>query len=228
MPLGILAIIAAIPIALVLVLMVGLRWPATKAMPLAWLVCGVLGMLIWKMSPGFILASTLSGFGSAINVLIIVFGAVLILYTLRESGAMDTISYGFLNLSRDRRIQAIIIAFMFGAFIEGAAGFGTPAALAAPLLLGLGFPAMAAVCVALICNSVPVTFGAVGTPIWFGLTPLKPSVEEAIAQGTANGFTTFDGFLKNVTVWSALIHATVAIVLPLFLICFYDAFLWQE
>ena len=59
MPLGILAIIAAIPIALVLVLMVGLRWPSTKAMPLAWLVAGLLGMVIWKMSPGFILASTL-------------------------------------------------------------------------------------------------------------------------------------------------------------------------
>lgn len=233
MPLGVLAIIAAIPIVLVLVLMVGLRWPSTKAMPLAWVVTGLLGMVIWKMSPGFILASTLSGFGSAINVLVIVFGAVLILYTLRESGAMDTISYGFLHLSRDRRVQAIIIAFMFGAFIEGAAGFGTPAALAAPLLLGLGFPAMAAVCLALICNSVPVTFGAVGTPIWFGLTPIEPSIEEAIAQGTANGFTTFDGFLRNVSVWSALIHGLVAIVLPLFLVCFMTRFfgknkLWSE
>ena len=55
---------------------------------------------------------------------------------------METIQYGMQNISRDKRVQAIIIGYMFAAFIEGAAGFGTPAALAAPLLLALGFPAM--------------------------------------------------------------------------------------
>lgn len=234
MSLGILAFIALIPIAMVLVLMVGLRWPATKAMPLAWLTCGILAATVWKLPAGLVAASTLSGFGSAINVLIIVFGAIIILYTLRESGAMETISYGFLDLSPDRRVQTIIIAFIFGAFIEGAAGFGTPAAIAAPLLLGLGFPAMAAVCVCLIANSVPVTFGAVGTPIWFGLKTLRTNVEKAIAGGGADlGFTTFDGFLKNVGEWSAVIHAIIALALPLFLVCFLTRFFgknksWKE
>ncbi|MBU1172365.1 MAG: L-lactate permease [Proteobacteria bacterium] len=229
MSLSLLALIAFVPIAMVLVLMVGFRWPATKAMPLSWLVCAVIGAGFWKMPAGLIAASTLSGFGSAINVLIIVFGAILILYTLRESGAMETISYGFTTISPDRRVQTIIIAFLFGAFIEGAAGFGTPAAIAAPLLLGLGFPALAAVCVCLMFNSIPVTFGAVGTPIWFGLKNLQANVEQAAGSGVP----TFDAFLQNVGEYAALIHGVMAILLPLFAICFLTRFFgknksWRE
>jgi len=221
MSLGLLALIAFIPIAIVLVFMVGLRWPATKAMPLAWIVCAILGMVTWKMPAGLVAAATLSGFGSAINVLIIVFGAIIILYTLQESGAMETISYGFTTISPDRRVQTIIIAFLFGAFIEGSAGFGTPAAIGAPLLLGLGFPALAAVCVCLIFNSIPVTFGAVGTPVWFGLKTLKTDVETAItASGADATVASFDAFLQRVGEFSALTHAVMAIILPLFVVCF--------
>ncbi len=222
MSLSMLALIAFIPIAMVLVLMVGFRWPATKAMPLSWLVCALIGATMWHMPAGLVAASTLSGFGSAINVLIIVFGAILILYTLRESGAMETISYGFTTISPDRRVQTIIIAFLFGAFIEGSAGFGTPAAIAAPLLLGLGFPALAAVCVCLIFNSIPVTFGAVGTPIWFGLKNLKPGVEQAIAAGAP--VASFNDFMHQVSIFAALTHAVMAILLPLFVVCFLTRF----
>jgi len=230
----ILALYAAIPFVIVLVLMVALRWPATRALPVTWAACAVLGATVWKMPVGFIAAATLAGFGNAINVLVIVFGAILILYTMQASGAMETINHGFLGISRDRRIQTIIIAFMFGAFIEGSAGFGTPAAIAAPLLLGLGFPALAAVCVCLMFNSVPVTFGAVGTPVWFGLTPLKTPVEKALA--VANGdpaAASFDGFLKNVGQWSAVIHSVIAFGLLLFVICFLTRFFgtgkrWSE
>jgi lactate permease len=234
MILGLLALIAFIPIAIVLVFMVGLRWPATKAMPLAWFVCAILAMYTWKMPAGLVAAATLSGFGSAVNVLIIVFGAIIILYTLRESGAMETISYGFTTISPDRRVQTIIIAFLFGAFIEGSAGFGTPAAIGAPLLLGLGFPALAAVCVCLILNSIPVTFGAVGTPIWFGLKTLRTSVETAISTNGAEAtVTSFDAFMKTVGEFSAITHAVMAIILPLFVVCFLTRFFgknksWSE
>ncbi|MCG8567790.1 MAG: L-lactate permease [Desulfobacterales bacterium] len=232
MSLGILAFIAIIPIAMVLILMAGFRWPATKAMPLAWLAGAAIAAAVWKLPAGLVAASTLSGFGSAINVLIIVFGAIIVLYTLQESGAMETISYGFTNISPDRRVQTIIIAFVFGAFIEGSAGFGTPAAIAAPLLLGLGFPALAAVCVCLILNSVPVTFGAVGTPVWFGMKTLRTPVEEAIASGAAD-LASFDVFLNHIGQWSALIHSVVALVLPLFTVCFLTRFFgknrsWRE
>jgi lactate permease len=216
MPLQLLALIALLPIALALVLMVGLRWPATRAMPLAWLVTALAGFFVWKMPLGFVVASTLNGFGGAINVLIIVFGAILILYTLRDSGGMETINHGFHGISRDRRIQVIIIATVFSAFLEGAAGFGTPAAIAAPLLLSLGFPALAAAMVCLVLNSFPVTFGAVGTPIWFGLKNLKPQVEAAIAAGQAGDITSFAVFLKVIGQWAALLHLPLIYLLPLF------------
>ncbi len=216
MPLQLLALIALAPIALALILMVGLRWPATKAMPLAWLVTAIAGVYVWKMDIGFVLASTLAGFGGAVNVLIIVFGAILILYTLRDSGGMETINHGFHGISRDRRIQVIIIGTVFAAFLEGAAGFGTPAAIAAPLLLSLGFPALAAAMVCLVLNSFPVTFGAVGTPVWFGLKNLKPTIDAAIAAGQAGDISSFDVFLKIIGQWSVLLHLPMIFILPLF------------
>ena len=173
MSIGFLALLAIIPIVVALILMVGMRWPATRAMPFAWGACVICAIFGWDISILRLMALSIQGVIIAIGVLIIVFGAILILYTLEKSGGMETIQYGMQNVSRDRRVQAIIIGFLFAAFIEGAAGFGTPAALAAPLLLGLGFPAMAAAVVCLVFNSVPVSFGAVGTPILVGFGLLK-------------------------------------------------------
>ena len=116
-----------------------------------------------------IAAGSIKGVILAFNILFIVFGAILLLNTLKEAGAITVIRQGFTEISPDRRIQAIIIAWLFGAFIEGAAGFGAPAAIAAPLLVAIGFPAMAAVMVSLIIQSTPVSFGAVGTPILVGV-----------------------------------------------------------
>lgn len=110
MPIGFLGVLAFVPILIALVLMVGFRWPATRAMPVAWLTAAVLAVLVWRMDLAVVLAYTLQGFGSAITVLLIVFGALLILYTLTESGDMKTINHGFHGLTRDRRVQAIIIS----------------------------------------------------------------------------------------------------------------------
>ena len=79
------------------------------------------------------------------DLLYIIFGAILLLNTLKQSGAVDVIRSGFHRVSPDKRIQAIIVAWLFGSFIEGAAGFGTPAAVAVPLLVALRFPPLAAV-----------------------------------------------------------------------------------
>ena len=221
MSIGWLAAFAFLPILVALVLMVGFRWPATRAMPLAWLVAAITAIFVWQMDWLIVTASTLQGFGSAITVLLIVFGALLILYTLTESGGMETINHGFHGISTDRRVQVIIIAFVFEAFLEGAAGFGTPAAIAGPLLLSLGFPALAAVLVALILNTVPVTFGAVGTPIWFGLKNLEGKIEAAVAEAGANlGFASMDGFNLLVGKWSAVLHTAMAYILPIFVVCF--------
>ena len=229
MSISVLAMVALLPILVALVLMVGMRWPSTKAMPLAWLVC-VLGAIgAWNLPVGYVAALSLQGIVVAIGVLIIVFGAIIILYTLKYSGGMETIQYGMQGISRDKRIQAIIIGYMFAAFIEGAAGFGTPAALAAPLLLSLGFPPLAAAVICLVFNSFPVTFGAVGTPVLLGLTPLKQLVEAAATSGFVGmNFTDFGTFCKVIGQWATLMHGPMAFILPIFMLGFLTRFFGQN
>lgn len=224
MSLELLALVALLPILVALVLMVGMRWPSTRAMPLAWLVC-VLGAIgAWNLPVGYITALSLQGVVTAVGVLIIVFGAILILYTLKYSGGMETIQYGMQNISRDKRVQAIIIGYMFAAFIEGAAGFGTPAALAAPLLLSLGFPPLAAAVICLVFNSFPVSFGAVGTPVLIGLKFLAPLTNEAVASGVALNFTDFGSFLKVIGQWATFMHGPMIVILPIFMLGFLTRF----
>ena len=201
------ALLAFIPILAAIVLMAGLNWPATKALPLSLLSAIAIAFFYWEMALPDVFGYTFFGFLKAIDILIIIFGAILILNTLKISGAMTTINNGFSGITKDRRIQAIIIGFMFGAFIEGAAGFGTPAALAGPLLVGLGFPPLAAAIVALIFNSVPVPFGAVGTPIFGAMSTLDSNLE---ASGVAS-----DAFMMSLTQWIAIPNALAGIFIPL-------------
>ncbi len=210
-------------------MMVGMHWPATRAMPIAWLIGALNAMWIWGMPPDFVVAATLGGFGSALNVLVIVLGAVVLLFTLRESGGMAAINDGLASLSADKRVQAIIIAFLFGAFLEGAAGFGAPAAIAAPLMISLGFPALAAVTACLILNSFPVSFGVIGAVIWFGLSNLDPLISQAVAAGqTPTGLMNLDGFNKMVGHWAALLNLIPIYVLPLFVLCFISRYFGAE
>lgn len=229
MSISFLALVAVLPILVALVLMVGMRWPATRAMPLAWLTAVIGGASAWSLSPTYLMALSLQGVVVAVGVLIIVFGAILILFTLQESGGMETIQYGMQNISRDRRIQAIIIGYMFAAFIEGAAGFGTPAALAAPLLLALGFPPLAAAVVCLVFNSFPVSFGAVGTPILIGLGFLKEPVAALVATNPAGiNFTDYLSFCKVVGEWCTTMHGPMVFILPIFMLGFLTRFYGQN
>lgn len=159
-----LALIAAIPIILTIILTVGLNMAAKKVLPISWLSIVIIGLGYWGMDFQHVAAYTVMGFLGSIDVLFIIFGAILVMNTLNAAGAMKRIEGMFNSISEDARIQLIIIGFAFSAFIEGAAGFGTPAALCAPLLIGLGFPPMAAAISCLILNSTPVPFGAAGTP----------------------------------------------------------------
>ena len=226
MSVGILALFAFIPIVVIFLLMVGFRWPATRAMPVAFVATLVLALLVWKTPANWILASTLNGVVIAFKILFIVFGALLLLFTMRESGAIEAINRGFTNISSDKRVQAIIIAWLFGGFIEGSAGFGTPAALAAPLLLSLGFPALAAVMVALIANVTPVSFGSVGTPTLIGIQSSLdiPAVQEHLALSG----TTFAEFMQQISVWTALQHALPGILLPLIMVVMMTRFFGER
>ncbi|MBW3551425.1 MAG: MFS transporter, partial [Proteobacteria bacterium] len=126
-----------LPILTVGVLLVGFRWPAKSAMPVGFVIVVLIALFVWEMTPTAIAASTVQGLLIAATLLYIVFGALLLLETLTKSGAMSTIRAGFTSISPDRRVQAIIVGWLFGSFIEGASGFGTPAAVVAPLLLAL-------------------------------------------------------------------------------------------
>ncbi|MCQ2267307.1 MAG: L-lactate permease [Bacteroidaceae bacterium] len=232
MSIALAALLAFLPILLALILMAGFRWPSTKAMPLSFLLAAAEAIIFWKLSALRVAALTLAGFWNAFGILIIVFGALLIYYTLQSSGAMETIQAGMQEITPDRRLQAIIIGFMFSAFIEGAAGFGTPAALAAPLLLGLGFPPLCAAIVCLCFNSVPVTFGAVGTPTIKGFGSIETDALQALNDmGIVNADSAM--VYKHIGEYVTLGHLPMLIILPIFMLGFMTRFFgknkkWSE
>ena len=217
MPLILYSLVALIPIATVFLLLVVAKRPAGQAMPLAYLMTVLIVWTVWKMPSLDIAASSIQGLVAAAEILYIVFGAILLLNTLQESGAITAIRQSLLGISRDRRVQVIIIAWLFGSFIEGASGFGTPAVITVPLLVAIGFPAMAAVISALIIQSTPSTFGAVGTPLLIGINSGLsgvPSVQQHLAD---LGLTQAE-YLLAVGRWAGIFHGIIGTFLPLVLV----------
>jgi lactate permease len=157
------------PVVSVAVLLVALRMPAARAMPLALVISVVLALVVWQVERVYVAASVIEGWVIAASVVWIVLGAIALLFVMRVSGGLDAIRMEFHDLSADSRVQALLVGWLFVCFIEGAAGFGTPAPVAAPLLIALGFPALPAVALTLIADVSAVTFGAVGTPILVGI-----------------------------------------------------------
>ena len=213
-----LAILSLLPIVAVGLFLVILRWPASRAMPISYLVAAVLALFVWQVPPLQVAAGSVKGLVIAVELLYIIFGAILLLNTLEESGAMRRIRATFSDITPDRRIQVIIIAWLFGSFIEGSAGFGTPAAVAVPLLVGLGFPPMAAVVAGMIIQSTPVSFGAAGTPILVGVNTglsANPAVAEYAA---AQGYAVWTDFLAMIGLKVAVLHAITGTLIPLFVV----------
>jgi lactate permease len=211
----VLSLLALAPITVVGVVLVGLRRSATVAMALGTLTVVVLALQVWEVPAVTVAASGLQGLGLGVDIVSIVFGAMLLLATLEHSGALDTIRAGFVGVSPDRRIQVIIVAWGFGTFIEGASGFGTPALLVAPLLVAIGFPALSAVAAGLVIQSTPVTFGAIGTPIVLGIGGgLRGTAAEASIVAAGGDL---DGFLIEVTRAAATTHAAIGLAVPLLL-----------
>ncbi len=223
-----LVLLALLPLVVIAVLMVGLFQPATRTMPIAWAVAAGAAYLGWDMGPTLIAAASIRGAMTATRILIIVFGAILLLYTLKQSGAFEVINAGFSSISDDRRVQVILLVFLMGSFIEGAAGFGTPAAIVGPLLVGLGFPPLAAVVVALTGNILAITFGAVGTPLIIGFEGVVFSGEVGEEIVANSGFETVGAFVAQVGVWAAVIHAIVGIAIPFIGVAMMTRFFGEE
>ncbi len=179
---------AALPIALLVFAM-------TKPKPVPSTVAFALGSalvylvrLFWFGSPVNLLnAAVINGLLSALTPIAIVFGAILFFVSMEASGAMDRLRGWLRTLSPHPVAQLMIVGWAFQFLIEGASGFGTPAALAAPVLAGLGFPALRVAMLCLVMNTLSVSFGAVGTPTWFGFgsLPLDPATLRSLAVNTA-------------------------------------------
>jgi len=222
-------LVALTPIIAVLLFLVVLRMPAVKAMPISLLATAILAIVYWQVPVIQVFAASLEGIVIGTTILYIVFGAILLLNTLKLSGAIDTIRNSFLGISADRRVQLIIIAWLFGAFIEGAAGFGTPAAIGAPLLVALGFPALAAVALALVANSSPVSFGAVGTPIIVGVNQgLQEGSEIAPSVQTYLGDTMILDYMQVLAAQVMKIDVFVGTFLPLMLVLMLTKFFGEN
>ncbi len=226
-----LGLLALLPIALSAILLLGLQWSARRSMPIVLAVTITMALFVWEMSVGRVTASILQGLIITVSVLWIIFGAIVLLNTLKYTGAIQIIRMGFTRVSPDRRIQAIIIAWCFGTFIEGASGFGTPAAIAAPLMVAIGFPALAAVLMGMMIQSTAVSFGAVGTPIIIGVN--KGLDTTAISATLQTQGSSWEQFIQLITTEVAIIHGIVGTFMPLLMVVMLTRFFgknksWKE
>jgi lactate permease len=157
---------AAFPVIVLLGSLALLDWPAHRAAIAGLLSALLVSIVIYGMPIPAALATALYGAAYGLFPICWIIVNAIFLYSLTvETGQFEIVKASVAALSDDPRVQALLIAFSFGAFIEGAAGFGTPVAISSALLLGLGFPPLYAAGLALIANTAPVAFGAIGTPI---------------------------------------------------------------
>src|SRR6266566_4061152 len=177
--LGLSSIAAAIPIFVLLFLLGVKRKPAWIA-ALSGLAAAVLvATFAYGMPADKLFSAVIYGVANGLFPIgWVVFTAILLYRITVEMGKFETLkdaagNHSVGNLSQDRRLQALLIAFAFGAFIEGAAGFGTPVAVAAAMLTGLGFSPFYAAGICLLANTAPVAFGSIGTPIFMLQTITK-------------------------------------------------------
>ena len=188
------------PLVLLIYLMTKKRsLPSYKVLPLAAVLLFIIKVL-WFRSPLIELnATVIDGLLTALKPILIVWGAIFLFKAMEHSGSMATLRTWLNCITANRVAQVMIVGWAFSFLIEGASGFGTPVAIATPILVGLGFEPVATVVVCLVFNSVPVTFGAVGMPTWFGLGELGLGWPQLVRIGF----------------FSALINAVAALVIPL-------------
>jgi lactate permease len=223
-------LVAALPIVLLLGGLALLRLRAHVAALLGLAAAVLTAVFAFGMPAG--MAARAAGLGAAYGLFPIgwIILNVIFLYDLTvERGHFKIMQESLTGITRDRRLQLLLIAFSFGAFFEGAAGFGTPVAVTAAILIGLGFAPLAASGLSLIANTAPVAFGALGTPIvaLAGVTGLDVRELSAMVGRQLPFFSliipfwliwAFCGFKKMKEVWPALVVAGVSFAVPQFLI----------
>src|SRR5829696_8171072 len=160
------AIFAALPLITLFVLLGGLKWKAHWAALSSLVIALIVAMVVYSMPAGQALdAAVLGACFGLFPIMWIVWNAIWIYNMTDVTGHFAVLRRSFTSISDDQRIQAVIIAFSFGALIEALAGFGTPVAITSVMLVAVGFKPMKAAAVALVANTAPVAFGAIAIPI---------------------------------------------------------------
>src|SRR5215212_9851035 len=223
-------IVAVIPIVVLFVLLAGIRMAAQWASLITLAVALVLAVLVYRMPVGFAIDSAL--FGAAFGlfpIVWIVINAIFIYNVIVDTGHFDTIRDSLAGLSNDRRVQVVLIAFVFGALLEATAGFGTPVAITGSLMAGLGFEPIYAASLALLANTAPVAFGGFGIPILTagavsGLDPFQLS--QMVGRQTpflaliipGMLVTVMAGFRRMLEVWPVVAAAGIAFAATQFVV----------
>ena len=222
--------VAALPVIALLGSLAWLRLRAPLAALIGLLTALLIAILVIGMPADLALAS--AGFGAAYGLLPIgwIVLNVIFLYQLVERrGLLDTLRQAVTRITDDRRLQLLLVAFSFGAFMEGAAGFGTPVAVTGGLLIALGFGPLQASALSLLANTAPVAFGALGTPIIAlqGVTGLDLHALSAQVGHQLPVFSlivpfwlvwAYAGWRGMLEVWPAVLVAGVSFAVPQFLI----------
>lgn len=211
------ALLALVPLILVGVLLVGFRWPAWRAMAVG---LGVTLLIAkqWGTPWNVVAAASIKGLSITLSIAWIIFGAIFLLASLRASSLLESMRHGLTGICPDRRVQAIVVAWLFGGLLEGSAGFGTPAVVCVPLLIAIGFPPLAAVLSGMLIQSAPVSFGALGTPIVIGVASGLGAAPEVDAWTAAEGLT-FGALLHSIGWRVAVMHAAIGSFIPLVICC---------
>jgi lactate permease len=223
-------ITAALPLVVLLGLLASRRVPAYVA-ALAGLATALIVAVAVVGMPAP-LAGRAAAFGAAYGLLPIgwIVLNVIFLYRITEArGVFSALQRAITSITADRRLQLLLIAFCFGAFFEGAAGFGTPVAVTGAMLIGIGFPPLEASALSLIANTAPVAFGALGTPVIAlqGVTGLDLGALSAMVGRQLPFFslivpfwliTAYVGFRRMLEVWPAILVAGVSFAIPQFLV----------
>lgn len=158
-------VLALVPILWLVVVLLVFKWPAWKAAIGSFIISCLLAALVWKLPVDQVATASLEGFLMALWPIVLVIIAAVFTYNLCVStGAMDVIGSMITSISSDRRLLALLIAWCFGGFMEGMAGFGTAVAIPASMLAGLGFEPITAVLLCLLANGVPTPYGSIGIP----------------------------------------------------------------
>src|SRR5688572_12005156 len=160
------ALVAAVPILFIFWALIIKKMKGYKASLIATAISILIAIFVYRMPFNLAFLSTANGaLYGLFPICWIVITAFFLFNITIESGQFEVIKHFMASLTSDRRLQALLIAFSFGSFLEGTAGFGAPVAITAAMLIGLGFNPLYAAGICLIANTAPVAFGAIGIPI---------------------------------------------------------------